>query len=183
MSRSSDEFEYNKNLWEKYLSDGKFSAAIEIMCKTSDIYYEKVEPLYELTWICKKLLKSDPTNMDVYYFLAICYIKLYDFGLAEVVVRKALKLNPESVRFYDLLAYLYIRLLDIPQAIDIYKKLMKLVPEDEKNFLFKTGFAYFCRGKLEKAMEIWKDIIEKYPQDKTIMYALELTGKYTGGVK
>ncbi|MEQ8187111.1 MAG: tetratricopeptide repeat protein [Candidatus Eremiobacterota bacterium] len=173
--------EYNKNLWEQNLLEGNVPLAIEIMCRIGDIFPDKSEALYELIRISKKILKLYPEDMDIYYFIAICYIKLYDFGLATVAVRKALGLNREPVRFYKLLAYLYIRTLDIPQAIDIYTKLMELAPEEENYLLFNMGFAYLCMNNIEEAEKIWRETIKKYPHCRACACALEFIEK--GNIK
>ena len=60
--------EYNKNLWEKNLLEGKVSEAIEIMSKIGDLFPDKSESFYELIRISKKLLKLYPEDMDIYYF-------------------------------------------------------------------------------------------------------------------
>ena len=103
--------------------------------------------------------------------------RLYDFGLATVVIRKALRLNRDPVRFYKLLAYLYIRTLDIPQAIDIYQKLMDLAPKEENHLLFNKGLACFCMNNIEEAEKIWKEAIKKYPDYRPYACALEFTEK------
>ncbi|MEQ8171383.1 MAG: tetratricopeptide repeat protein [Candidatus Eremiobacterota bacterium] len=175
--RVNNIIEYNKKLWEQNLLEGNVPLAIEIMCRIGDIFPDKSESLYELIKISRKILKLYPDDMDIYYFIAICYIKLYDFGLATVAVRKALRLNRDTVRFYKLLAYLYIRTLDIPQAIDIYKKLMELVPEEENYLLFSMGFAYLCMNNIEEAVKIWKETIKKYPHCRLCESALEFIEK------
>ncbi len=177
MTPADKTFEYYKQLWEEHVKDKKISEAMEIISKAGSLYPERYETVYALIDCCREGLTLAPGNMELYYLLAMCFLRLGKWDSAGIVAKEALKINPKDVRFYNLMAYLSIMDFEPDMAVNIYKKLMKLVPAEEYNASFNTGFSCLSCGKIEEAEKIWKELLLKYPDDKRILYSLDLLEK------
>ncbi|HPZ07419.1 MAG TPA: tetratricopeptide repeat protein [Candidatus Eremiobacteraeota bacterium] len=169
--------EYYKSLWKEKFEKGKFIEVIEIISDLSRLYPEAREHLYEIIDCCNEGLNLFPEDMELHYLLAMCFVHLKKYDSADIVAKKALRLNPKYVKFYNLLGYLSIADFEKETAINIYKKLMELVPEEENNASYNIGFSHFFYGQIEEAKKIWKDLLIKYPEDKRILYSLDLLEK------
>ncbi|MEQ8186973.1 MAG: hypothetical protein ABRQ39_03285 [Candidatus Eremiobacterota bacterium] len=170
-------FEYYKQLWEEKFKEKKISEAMEIISKAGSLYPDRYETVYALIDCCREGLTLDTGNMELYYLLSMCFLRLGKWDSAGIVAKKALKINQKDVRFYNLMAYLSIMDFEPDMAVTIYKKLIELVPEEEYNASFNSGFSCLSCGKIEEAEKIWKELLLKYPDDKKILYSLDLLEK------
>ncbi|MEQ8168219.1 MAG: tetratricopeptide repeat protein [Candidatus Eremiobacterota bacterium] len=170
-------FEYYKQLWEEYFKEKKIIEAMEIISKAGSLYPERYETVYALIDCCREGLTLDPGNMELYHLLAMCFLRLGKWDSAAIVAKEALKTNRKDVRFYNLMAYVSIMDFEPEMSVTIYKKLMELVPEEEYNVSFNIGFSCLSCGKIEEAEKIWKALLVKYPDDKRILYSLDLLQK------
>lgn len=177
MTHAEKPFEYYKQLWAERFKEGKIPETMEIISEAGSMYPDRYEPVYALIDCCREGLKLDPGNMELYYLLAMCFLRLGKWDSPAIVAKEALKLNPKDVKFYNLMAYLSIMDFDHERAVSIYKKLMELVPEEEYNASFNIGFSCLSCGKIDEAEKIWKELLEKYPDDKRILYSLDLLEK------
>jgi len=83
--------------------------------------------------------------------------------------------------------YLYIKGLgqfkrkQCDAAIKTMERVLILAPNewDAKNI---TAICYIAKGKIEKAKQIWKDIIEQWPHYVSVRDNLERLNKYSAGI-
>ena len=97
MTPADKTFEYYKQLWEEHVKDKKISEAMEIISKAGSLYPERYETVYALIDCCREGLTLAPGNMELYYLLAMCFLRLGKWDSAGIVAKEALKINPKDV--------------------------------------------------------------------------------------
>ena len=77
---------------------------------------------------CKKILKKQPNNMNVVYFLGMVYYQSQHYDAAIQYIEKFLKFNPTNHEAYYNLGRAYERKGETDKAISCYQKALKYKP-------------------------------------------------------
>ena len=178
-------------LTEYYIKKGEFSSALtnllyarEIEEHQPELYFITLANIYfhlkdkvSAIEVCKEGIREYPGTMELRYLLSRFFCALNKFDSADIVAREAIKINPQDGRFYYITGYIATGNFEAYKAVDIYKKLIDRIPAEEIKGLFNTGFAFLSMNKPDEAEKVWKELLEKYPDDKRTLYALELLAK------
>lgn len=129
---------------EQYLRDGNYAAADEAFKKAQQVLGQTAKtdiqpPVTKDQPVTKeaksgqpianylKGLETNPKNPDLYYNLAVEYLKIHDYGKATEALKKAIKLNPRDRDAYYNLGVLYDDYFqDKKQALLYYRKYVSL---------------------------------------------------------
>jgi tetratricopeptide (TPR) repeat protein len=103
-----------------------------------------------------------------HFYAGVCYLKLNDFNNA-VKYLKDFDTDAKQVQMiaYGRLADAYSELNKKDDAVDYYEKAGRYFKEDEFNsseFLFRAGYLLESMGKNKEAVEIYKEVKQKYPK-------------------
>jgi tetratricopeptide (TPR) repeat protein/uncharacterized protein (DUF433 family) len=137
---------------------------------------EKSEHLSKAIEAYRETIKLQPNFSDVYYHLAMLYLKQKDYSHAASSLNKALELNQETV------------IPQKPGLVDRVRNVLKLdyTPKFSNKFAIlallhaKLGETYVLAGKYEEAKGIYQDLLataEKVSKSGTT-YPLEIPAYY-----
>ena len=118
-------------------------------------------------YIIKNYGGTETGNL-AHYYAGVIYLKKNDFNNA-VKHLKDFSTEAKQVQMlaYGKLADAYSELNKKDDAVEYYQRAGKHFPEDEFNsseFLFRAGYLLESMGKTKEAVDIYKDIKEKYPR-------------------
>ncbi|MFC1767590.1 tetratricopeptide repeat protein [Candidatus Margulisiibacteriota bacterium] len=130
--------------------------------------------------ILKKATEVDPYNADNFYILGRSYMikSIYDksvFPEVLVVEDKAIKIDPRYAEAYQIKGMVYERLGDYDKAFDMYVRAIEVNPTLRES---TTGLLNLSakRGTYNRAIEVFKDFLVKYPDN--ILYLENLGMAY-----
>ena len=111
----------------------------------------------------KKAVMIEPLSASYNAWLALLYIHIKEYDLAENYARKALSINEDTPYGYFALGKICIIKGQYQQAIEYQEKL------PQKGFYYKVmrGYAYVKAGQREKAMELWNEV-EDYAKNHRV---------------
>ncbi|MEW5758751.1 MAG: tetratricopeptide repeat protein [Candidatus Omnitrophota bacterium] len=137
--------------------------------------YEKFNKLDEAIEEYKEALKYDYSSVDIHIRLGLVYVKRdrIDEAIDEFVV--ASNLSPERMEPHLLLALLYGAKGDFLKAAKEYEIVLNKASQVEpENIEIKKalGEVYFRQGKLDEALDVYKGIATKAPEDKITHFLL-----------
>jgi TolA-binding protein len=103
-----------------------------------------------------------------HFYAGVIYLKTHDFNNA-VKHLKDFETDSKQIQMvaYGRLADAYSELGKKDEAVDYYKRAGKQFSTDEFNsseFLFRAGYLLESMGKNQEAMQLYKEIKEKYPR-------------------
>jgi len=109
------------------------------------------------------------------YYAGVCYLRLGDFSNA-VKYLKDFSTDAKQIQMmaYGCLGDAYSELNKNDDAITYYKKAAATFDKDEANaseYLFRAGMKLELMGKTKDALEIYKQLKEKFPQSPRAMQA------------
>jgi tetratricopeptide (TPR) repeat protein len=87
MNHTEKPFEYYKKLWEERFNEGKIPETMEIISEAGKFYPERYESIYSLIDCCKEGLKLHPETIELYYLLAMCFLRLGKWDSPAIVAR------------------------------------------------------------------------------------------------
>jgi tetratricopeptide (TPR) repeat protein len=103
-----------------------------------------------------------------HFYAGVVYLKKGDFNSA-VKHLKDFETESKQIQMigYGRLADAYSELGKKEEAVDLYKKAAKQFPDDDFNsseFLFRAGYLLESMNKNDDALQVYKEIKEKYPR-------------------
>jgi len=109
------------------------------------------------------------------YYAGVCYLRLGDFNNA-VKYLKDFSTDAKQIQMmaYGCLGDAYGELNKNDDAVTYYKKAAETFDKDEANaseYLFRAGMKLELMGKTKEAVEMYKEIKEKFPQSPRAMQA------------
>jgi tetratricopeptide (TPR) repeat protein len=177
---------YVESLRGKHFSVARSDALMSLLSMQKD----KIDPtLAEL----KKAIEADPSNPDLYAALATVHVAKLAAGVAVgpaagpvymqalAAYDKALALNPDhwdarfSKSFTTSMApeFVGLRPASIRMFEDLVQRQESLPNNDEfRRTYMRLGTLYKDGGNIDKATQIWKKGLERFPDDKQIQAAL-----------
>ncbi len=134
-------------------------------------------------------LELFPDDAQIYYNLAVCYLKQKDIKTAQEYLKKALKVNKENPELYIFLARLYSLTGEKKKSIELLEQLINKQPYYLKGYL-ELGKIYLKIGHYDEAIayfDVAEDLIKK-EESKWKVYllkgiALSKKGKLKEGLK
>ncbi|MGA8263750.1 MAG: tetratricopeptide repeat protein [Ignavibacteriaceae bacterium] len=111
------------------------------------------------TELLKKLLDSDSTNSDIFYYLGLNYQSLSNFQMASKFLKNALKLDTGNVKIMTLLGNDYYSSGRIGDADSILSKAFSLNSTDSQ-ILLGLGKTYKQEEYWDKAQAIYERLIK-----------------------
>ena len=102
------------------------------------------------------------------YYAGVCYLRLGDFNNA-VKYLKDFSTDSKQIQMmaYGCLGDAYSELNKNDDAVNYYKKAAETFDEDQANaseFLFRAGLKLELMGKTKEAVDVYKQVKEKFPQ-------------------
>jgi len=109
------------------------------------------------------------------YYAGVCYLRLGDFNNA-VKYLKDFSTDAKQIQMmaYGCLGDAYSELNKNDDAVTYYKKAAETFDKDEANaseYLFRAGMKLELMGKTKDAVDIYKQLKEKFPQSPRAMQA------------
>ena len=121
--------------------------------------------------ICKEILKIQPNNADVLYFLGVIYFQLNDCESTIQFIKEAVSINSNNIDAYIILGVVYQRKCQIDEAITCYQKVLDLDP-NFVNAFYNLGIAFQDKGQLDEAISYYQKVLELNPNDAEAYYNL-----------
>lgn len=120
--------------------------------------YEKAE---------KYLIEAyDEGNDAAAYYLAANYELRNNYDMAEEVYKTYLEKHPENSGIYNQYGAYLVKRGDLENALLYFEKGLELAKEEEQQeLLFNQAVCYEYMGEYQKAYELFKDYLTKYPTD------------------
>jgi len=167
-----------------YLSNNEIQKAIDFsknILETSknglDLYY-KIAKLFEhknslnkdFTHInlaiemYSKITEKDPEHFDAYLSISICYAKKGEWEESVKFCEKALEANPKSYEANNQMGLVYYCCNEVKKAVNYYEIALKLKPKGDFKVYSNLGYAYEKIGQYDKAINIFSQLIRKFPQ-------------------
>ena len=113
--------------------------------------------------VYSKLLQEDNKNFDAALAISIVYSKKGDWKNAIDYCEKALELNPKSYEANNQMGLTYYCAEEMDSCIYYYEKAFKLNPKTDYKIYSNLAYAYEKIGKIEDAINLFKDLITKFP--------------------
>ncbi|MHC4939346.1 MAG: tetratricopeptide repeat protein [Planctomycetota bacterium] len=156
---------------------------------------DKIDPMLKEL---QKAIEADPSNPELYNALAAVHVSKLAAGVAVgpaagpvymqaiAAYDKALELNPDhwDARFNKSFTtsmapeFVGLRPMSIRMFEDLVQRQESLPKQDDfRRTYMRLGTLYKDAGNTEKAKEIWKKGLERFPEDKQIQAALAVLGK------
>ncbi len=120
----------------------------------------------------EKAYENNPDNLTICFTLGEIYVKTNEPAKAVTLLEKVVQDHPRSVDARKKLAQAYINSKQYDKAIEQMEELIKLVPAAENKYLLIEGSCYEMAKNYTKAEEIYKKVIEKYPENIDAYIAL-----------
>lgn len=177
---------YVESLRGKHFSIAQSDALMNLLSLQKD----KIDPTLAAL---KKAIEADPSNPDLYTALATVHVAKLAAGIAVgpaagpvymealAAYDKALALNPDhwdarfSKSFTTSMApeFVGLRPMSIRMFEDLVQRQDSLPKKDEfRRTYMRLGTLYKDGGNIEKAKQVWKKGLERFPDDKQIQAAL-----------
>jgi len=124
--------------------------------------------------IFKKLLKTNPTNLDAYFWLGSCLLRLGRYSEAEQVYIKAIDIDSENSEILFAIGENLFMLNKFDEAELLFNKVLATNPDSAEAYA-KIGWCRVRRainksGNLEEAEQMFKMALELAPGNENIYY-------------
>jgi tetratricopeptide (TPR) repeat protein len=110
--------------------------------------------LRQAEYICKKILKKHPNNVDALHFLGVIYSELGNPDLAIDHINRALQVNPNFADAHNNLGNIYQKVGQIDSAIIHYRKAIQLNPNAQT--YYNLGIALQDRKRIDEAIDCYE---------------------------
>lgn len=129
-------------------------------------------------------LHDNPNNVDAHYKCAEIYKTQERFDYALMHAKYAQQLQPFDHRILLLRASTHLHTGEFSQAIKLFTQLHQQHPRT-LSFLYNSGYTLKISGKLNKAIAVYKKVLEKDPHhdgaNLALGFALLQLGNFTDG--
>ncbi len=138
-----------------------------------------------LTFFSCNTTKQDTDLVAEYFNIGNAFYELGDYSKAEEYYLKSIELNDEFYKARYNLVYIYVKKQQFSEAA---KQIKLLEDVDEDNLLIRSMKAYinYSEGKLDDALELYKDIYNSGLKNSDILLAIVKInyqlGKYSEGL-
>lgn len=112
--------------------------------------------------IIKKAIELKPEDARYHRLLGEIYLINREPKKAIVHLKKAVELKPDNAEYKSRMALAMIRLGKVSESLDIVNSCLSDEPDDEK-VLDNAGMVYILSGELEKAEELFRDALRRFP--------------------
>ncbi len=139
--------------------------------KTDPDIYEKLSYIFEeldskdlALKALEKSLQSNPDHLPTLFRLADVYYNKRDLLNSAEVYRKIINRTPgtdETIQAYIQLGKIYIEMERYEDAVIVLKKAMEISVNPRIEIFYELGRAYYYGGRKDKAIEVWKNALEK----------------------
>ncbi|GET34780.1 hypothetical protein PbJCM13498_36430 [Prolixibacter bellariivorans] len=126
-------------------------------------YYALFGDFEESVRYAKRAVMIEPLSASYNAWLAMLYIHIEEYNLAENYARKALSIKEDTPYGYFVLGEICIIKGQYQQAIEYQEKL----PKKGTYYKVMRGYAYVKAGQREKALELWNEI-EDYAKNHRV---------------
>ena len=170
----SNKFEQAMDL----LNRGKLHEAKKILSKMEKQQSNNPDILYNLGMIhsehgeydlaidkLQRCVKIAPNHGNALVALGLAHFKKDNISKAEFYYQEALRKDPENIYALQNLGGLYAKENRLEEAINIFEKGERFAPE-HPNFLYGLALAYQDLGKLKKADEYYRKILDRRAEDQ-----------------
>jgi tetratricopeptide (TPR) repeat protein len=114
-------------------------------------------------------LDSDPDNAEVTYNVGRAYVDLERYEKAIPFYEKAIQLDTKNfMRVYEL-GMVYFARVNYPKAIEKFEEAAARGMRQDADFLSNLANAYLNTGNSKKAIDIFKQALEKRPYSQSIL--------------
>ncbi len=119
----------------------------------------------------KEFIRKNSNNDSAYDSLGQGYYALQAYDYAAGAFKRATEISPKHVDYWSFLGRTYQAMKDYQRARDAFTEVLKLDPDRPDNYT-KLAWLYYFRLDLEKdkAFEVLKQGLEKFPNDKNILF-------------
>ncbi|MBN2318719.1 MAG: tetratricopeptide repeat protein [Acidobacteria bacterium] len=165
-----------REIGKYYLGKNNHEKAIEYLKKAIEIQPESVESLYLLGDVytqLRRIREAIPVyrtlagiarnNLNVKKQLAFFLIETGDFEEAVDLLNPIVQEDPENFECMLLLGQAQIGMQEYTKAIDTLQSIRAKNPDFNLNAHFYLGVAYKNNGDHAKAIEIFRDLLDKIP--------------------
>ncbi|HFD32445.1 MAG TPA: tetratricopeptide repeat protein, partial [Gammaproteobacteria bacterium] len=128
------------------------------------------------------ILSVDKDNAEAHAKTGVILVRMGRFHEGVEHLKRSIELAPENIEYYKSLAYSYEFRLQYDDAIRIFQQIRELsVPDSKdhqeavKKIEFLTATKLARGGQVDKALPIFSQLIQKYPDDYLIRYSLGLS--------
>ena len=144
--------------------------------------------LCENTMICfgrateaaKKALSFDENNSDVHILLAYLFLLRNEHDNSIKEAKRAISLNPNNGDAYTSLGFMLIYYGKPDDAIPFIKKAIRIDPIPPTIYLFHLGIAYQESKQYNKAIDVFKNILDREPNHRGTLHRLAGTYSMVG---
>lgn len=167
-----------------YLSNNEMQSAIDFASNIFETHQNGINLYYELakifenknhlnkdfTFIDKaiemysKIIERDVKYFDAYLAVSICYAKKGEWEMSVDFCNKALEVNPQSYEANNQMGLVFYCCNEVKKAVDYYETALKLKPDGDYKVYSNLGYAYEKIGQYDKAVKIFTQLINKFPQ-------------------
>ena len=127
--------------------------------------------LQEARDLCTQMLKKDPHNADVLYFLGVVYSRLEKHDLAITFIKRSLQENPNNADAYHIVGMSFQAQGKLDEAVEYYRKTIEHNPQYAEAYN-NLGNVLKERKQSEEAIEYYQKAIELKPELGTAYYNL-----------
>ena len=119
----------------------------------------------------KKFIKNNPNNHIAYNSLGQGYYGLKAYNQAIDAFLRAVEIVPNNADYWSFLGKVYQAKKVYPLARDAYIEMLKRSPDVPNNYIQLAWLYYFrLDPEKEKAFEVLKQGLKKFPTDKNILF-------------
>ena len=117
--------------------------------------------------IYMKLYEEDNKNFDAVLAIAIVYAKKGDWKNAILYCEKAIEIDPKSFEANNQMGLTYYCAEDMDSCLYYYEKAFKLNSKTDYRIYSNLAYAYEKVGRIEEAVNLFKELITKFPNCPT----------------
>jgi len=125
-----------------------------------------------LDW-CQKWTKSEPKEVEAWYYLGNAFTWLSRYNEAIEAFREALRLNPEYATAWSSLGDVYNNLKRYDEAIEAYNQVLRLNPKNADGWSGR-GRVYNKLKRYNEAIEAFREALRLNPKNEYYWYLLGL---------
>lgn len=116
-------------------------------------------------------IRKNPNNDSAYYSLGQGFFGLQGYDDAIWAFKEAIRISPNTYYYWSFLGKAYQAKKDYPPTRDAYEKTLEFEPNKPFNYTNLAWLYYFrLEAEKDKAFEVLKKGLEKFPTDKDILF-------------
>ncbi len=119
----------------------------------------------------RRLLRSEPEQVDGWFFLAESCTRSKDYVCAQQALERARFLSPDDVGIVYRQAENHLRMKELDEAIVLIREAYRLNP-DEVDYLFYIGDLYRSDKQWDAAADAYREGLAIYPDQTEVLYKL-----------